>query len=259
MVVGLVAVAHGAPRVSLGASRWRDERHDNGFFWHADFSLEQEPAALQAVRDLRAELQRELQLPDLRSDVHLFLFAREKTYEQYLAAYFPRLPRRPAHYVRERGPGMILAVRGAQLVTDLRHEVTHALLHDQHQGLPLWLDEGLAEYFERPAAERRAGNPDFDAARLAASRGRPPRPLDELEGWSHPGKLNADDYRLAWSWVQFLLEGPPAARIELMRYLQACRSIEQPLVSGPLSLARRLRQRWPQLENEYQRYWQSLS
>ena len=37
---------------------------------------------------------------------------------------------------------------GDRLEEDLRHEATHALLHVAVGDLPLWLDEGLAEYFE---------------------------------------------------------------------------------------------------------------
>ncbi|GIT30210.1 MAG: hypothetical protein Ct9H300mP1_22560 [Planctomycetaceae bacterium] len=31
---------------------------------------------------------------------------------------------------------------------DLRHEFTHGVLHSSLKRVPLWLDEGLAEYFE---------------------------------------------------------------------------------------------------------------
>ena len=33
---------------------------------------------------------------------------------------------------------------------DLRHELTHALLNGVTKEVPLWLDEGLAEYYELP-------------------------------------------------------------------------------------------------------------
>ena len=39
---------------------------------------------------------------------------------------------------------------GDHLRTDLRHELTHALLHSVLKDVPLWLDEGLAGYFELP-------------------------------------------------------------------------------------------------------------
>ena len=49
----------------------------------------------------------------------------------------------------------VYAYRHPELPIDLRHECTHALLHANLPMVPLWLDEGLAEYFEMPEAERR--------------------------------------------------------------------------------------------------------
>ena len=45
---------------------------------------------------------------------------------------------------------------GDHLRTDLRHELTHALLHGVLKDVPLWLDEGLAGFFELPPDARRA-------------------------------------------------------------------------------------------------------
>ncbi|MBI5855104.1 MAG: tetratricopeptide repeat protein [Nitrospirae bacterium] len=49
---------------------------------------------------------------------------------------------------------------GSRFQTYLRHEYTHALVHRLSQGrAPTWLDEGLAQYLERPVAERSEGLP----------------------------------------------------------------------------------------------------
>ncbi|MFM7844723.1 MAG: hypothetical protein ACKPEY_10900 [Planctomycetota bacterium] len=250
----------GRSRCAEAATRWHDERQMQGLVCHADFSLDLETEALEAVGELPAALQRQLRLPGEHDDIHVFLFARQKTYQQYLQAYFPRLPQRPAHYVRERGPGMILAVRGPQLATDLRHEFTHALLNDGHSSLPLWLDEGLAEYFELPADDRALKNPYFGPCRQAAQRGRRLPTLEELEAWQEPRQLQGDDYRHAWSWVHFLLHGPPAAQAELIRYLHACRRrpAAVAIAAAPPSWAPELRTRWPDLDHEFRRHWQRM-
>jgi hypothetical protein len=248
------------PRCATAAARWHDERQLPGLVCHADFSLDLETEALEAVGELPTTLQRQLRLPGEHDDIHLFLFARQKTYQQYLEAYFPRLPRRPAHYVRERGPGMILAVRGPQLATDLRHEFTHALLNDRHVGLPLWLDEGLAEYFELPADDRAFKNPYLGPCRQAAQRGRRLPTLEELEAWQEPRQLQGDDYRHAWSWIHFLLHGPPAAQAELIRYLHACRRRPAGVATAATSpsWAQELRARWPEIDSEFRRHWQRM-
>ena len=52
------------------------------------------------------------------------------------------------------GPGaarVVYTYSSPRLEEDLRHEATHALLRGGYGDLPLWLDEGLAEYFETPA------------------------------------------------------------------------------------------------------------
>ncbi|TKB70506.1 MAG: tetratricopeptide repeat protein [Nitrospira sp.] len=49
---------------------------------------------------------------------------------------------------------------GSRFQTYLRHECTHALTHRLSQGrAPTWLDEGLAQYLERPVTERSEGLP----------------------------------------------------------------------------------------------------
>ena len=51
---------------------------------------------------------------------------------------------------------VVYAQGGDRLADDLRHEMTHAYLHSVVPDVPLWLDEGLAKYFELPARPARA-------------------------------------------------------------------------------------------------------
>ena len=52
-----------------------------------------------------------------------------------------------------------MAYRNPEFGNDLRHECTHALLHAVLPAVPLWLDEGLAKYFEVQRASRAYGHP----------------------------------------------------------------------------------------------------
>ena len=45
---------------------------------------------------------------------------------------------------------LVYTFYGEHIRQDLRHELTHALLHSVLRDVPLWLDEGLAEFFELP-------------------------------------------------------------------------------------------------------------
>src|SRR5947199_3220316 len=69
---------------------------------------------------------------------------------------YPDLPKRRAFFVAQpRTVGgtddlLVYTFWGDRVRQDLRHELTHALLHCVLKDVPLWLDEGLAEYFEVP-------------------------------------------------------------------------------------------------------------
>jgi hypothetical protein len=128
------------------------------------------------------------------------------------------VPERRALYVKGNGPGKVFVYRHAETEIDVRHEGTHALLHAALPMVPLWLDEGLAEYFEVPPGERAYDNPHRAALgwnlRLGSVAG-----LKRLEAKRDLAEMSAADYRHAWAWVHFMLHGPPAARRELMAYL----------------------------------------
>ena len=57
---------------------------------------------------------------------------------------------RRAFFLAQGSRQVVYTYFNPQLEVDLRHEATHALLHLAIAELPLWLDEGLAEYFEVP-------------------------------------------------------------------------------------------------------------
>ena len=75
--------------------------------------------------------------------------------------------------------------------------------------VPLWLDEGLAEYFEVPAADREHGNPHAKYIKIGAHLGQVPL-LEDLEQIRDLSEMTRSRYRAAWAWVHFMLHGPPA-------------------------------------------------
>lgn len=101
----------------------------------------------------------------------------------------------------------------------------------------MWLDEGLAEYFEVGAGERASGNPHHKALTWNLRLGRVPR-LARLEALRDVADMSADDYRDAWAWVHFLLHCPTEARHELVRFLGDIRAGASP---GPLNQRLELR------------------
>lgn len=85
------------------------------------------------------------------------------------------------------------------------------MLHGSLSRVPLWVDEGLAEYFELPGAP---GVPreDYltDLARLLKNGWRPDlKRLELLDGVSEMQRL---DYAESWAWVHWALHTHPETR-----------------------------------------------
>lgn len=230
----------GAPSTAAD-NRWPDERQAGQFFCHADFDLSPHRALLDEMSQLEQDLTALLGAPQASERIHFFLFQEKETYQAYLKQYFPRVPYRRALFIKGRGPGMVFAFQGSDFEIDVRHECTHALLHSWLPVLPLWLDEGLAEYFEVRRSQRARQHPHHALIQAALKIGQPPR-LEELESLRAVEDMGRDEYRDAWAWVHFLLNGPEEGRDELLRYLKDSQAGADP---GPLS--HRLRRRIPDL------------
>jgi hypothetical protein len=246
----VLGVGHAAHTVCAG-DRWPDERAAGPFVCHADFSLKPYEVLLSELMRLQDDVMRELGVPANREAVHVYLFARPSTYKRYLAHYFPQAPTRRALFVKERGPGMVFAYRSDDLAIDIRHEGTHALLHGVLPMVPLWLDEGLAEYFEVPPEERAHGNPHLTEIRRALWVKVPPR-LEQLEQLERLEEMGPAQYRDAWAWVHFMLHGPPEAREELTGTLRNIAAL-----APPGHLSERLRRRMPDVEHRFAAHFQS--
>jgi len=221
--------------------RWPDERQAGPFLCHADFALDAQQPLLAELADLQRDLVKVLGAAESRETVHLFLFQAKPTYQAYMQQYFPKVPYRRALFIKARGPGMVFAYRGDDFEIDVRHESTHALLHTWLKSAPLWLDEGLAEYFEVPHEQRAGHNPHLAAVRALVRSGELPR-LEALEQLDEIDDMGRDEYRDAWAWVHFAVHGPREANEELTRYLADLAAGVEP---GPLS--ERLRRRLPDL------------
>jgi hypothetical protein len=126
---------------------------------------------------------------------------------------------------------------------DLRHEVAHGFLHAVVPQLPLWLDEGLAEYAEVPRGEAGLNRPHVRllAQRLAGDLWRPN--LERLEQLDSVAEMTQLDYAESWAWVHLLMETDPARRELLQAHLQMLRRDGK---APPLSA--RLRPSFPQLD-----------
>jgi hypothetical protein len=204
------------------------------FLFLADFKLREDQPIFRELAELREQVYKELQLPTSNTVVQVYLFEDKDRYKQFIKQKYPYLPERRAFFVAQpRGMGvedlMVYTYWGDQVQQDLRHELTHALLHSVLKSVPIWLDEGLAEYFELPPQRK-----GVNLAHVGKLRG-PEEParlsLNRLERLSKVEEMHPAEYQESWAWVHFMLHSTPEARAVLLQYLQRLRTTEDP---GPL-------------------------
>jgi hypothetical protein len=208
-------------------SRWVDQRVTGPFVTRAEFALQPYEPTLAELGQLQSDLARYVGVPASRQWIEIYLFAEKDGYADYLKRHLPGVPYRPALFVKSDGVCRVFAFRDDKLAVNLRHECTHALLHAVHPMVPLWLDEGLAEYFELPPPQRAFDNPYSKPLRWNARFRSVPR-LEKLEGLGGMGDMGAAEYRYAWAWVHFMLHGSKPAHAELVGYLAAIRAQTPP-------------------------------
>lgn len=249
LVWGAICLLAGAPQVRGADFRWVEAERVGPYIYRADFHLDERDQLLAELAQLQTDLVDSLGLSAATESIELYLFRDEPGYRSYLRQRFGDLPYRRALYVKAGGPGMVYAFRGEQFAVDLRHETTHALVHAVIDDLPLWLDEGLAEYFEVPRSDRASGHPHLQATQLRLRRLGVPR-LEELERLGDVAEMRRESYVDAWAWVHFLQHGPPLGRRELVNYLS---EVGRRRAAVPLS--QRLRRQMPDLERRFEAHF----
>ncbi len=201
---------------------WVDTRQVGPFIFQAKFSLAEYGPMFAELPELQRELSRTLAIPPAKDPVYVYLFSDADEYRAYTRRHFPQVPYRPALFVLEGGSPGVYTYRKPELEIDVRHECTHALLHSALPVVPLWLDEGLAKYFEAPASRRAFDHPYFDDLKWKWSlRLGMVRSIESLEQRNDLAEMDAADYRFSWAWVHFMLHGPEPAHRALVDYL-AC-------------------------------------
>ncbi len=199
-------------------------------FFH-DFDLKHDQPIFHDLESLRDQVYKELHLPAGTTAVKVYLFESEERYDRYMHARWPDLPHRRAFFMDLGNFGredLVVFVgwddRVQQVQQDLRYELTHALVNSVVKGVPLWLDEGLAEYFELPA-DRKGVNAAHLEALCHPPDGTFKPDLARLEAIKSTelDKMNRPEYREAWAWVHLLLRSKPEAKAVLIAYLQRLR------------------------------------
>ena len=200
---------------------------------HADFPLAEQHRMVRDLESLRADVSQRLGLPISDEPVHLYLFADQDLYDRFAARHFPGFPVRRAFFIETDTRLAVFAPWQDRIAEDLRHETTHGYVHAVVPTVPLWLDEGIAEYFELPRGEqgRHGDHVAHLAGRLLEGTWR--IDLERLESLQSAGELSQDHYAEAWCWVHWLLHSTQERKKALQDYLADLRRDQK---TAPLSV-----------------------
>ncbi len=214
------------------------------YIFLSDKKLDKNSELFKGLAKLRDQVYSELDLTPSPRAVHVFLFADRKKYEKFMALRYKDQPKRRAFFVADPTTQDLLVYTfwSDQIEEDLRHELTHALLHSVLKDVPLWLDEGLAEYFEMQPQMK--GLNTTHLKKLVANKQFAPN-LARLERITDLAKMTPTEYRESWAWVHMMLRTDPHCKRVLLGYIHELR--KNPT---PARLAPRLRNVLPDMESK---------
>jgi Lipopolysaccharide kinase (Kdo/WaaP) family len=220
----------------------------------SNFKLQKNHELIRELSALREQEAKILDLPLQRDPVVIYLFNDEGEYRKYMAVTYPKLPPRSAYFVGTATELAVFTHWGQSVREDLRHEYTHGLLHSAMKRVPLWLDEGLAEYFEIAGPQPGGINHEY-ANKLSVLLAQGWRPnLKRLESFDDNAQMRRSDYQEAWAWVHFMLNGSPEAKHVLLSYLADLRKNPD-----PKSISKRLALECPDFQERSMSYMARLA
>jgi len=163
--------------------------------------------------------------------VEVYLLDDRPAFDHFLQFHYPDLPKRRAFFLANGKQRVVYTFLGDRTDEDVRHEATHALLHVAVGDMPLWLDEGLAEYFEgakpSPGAAGGVNSEHLDRFPTDLASGWTPD-LRRLESLRAVRQMSPRDYRESWAWVHYLLNDTRPHKAALLAYLGDLRTAPSP-------------------------------
>ncbi|NLX53522.1 MAG: hypothetical protein GXY58_00220 [Planctomycetaceae bacterium] len=190
---------------------------------HSDFRLPRHHRLVDELVARRNDVVERLRLPVSDEPIHVYLFDTPERFQAFVAQHHPDFPDRRAFFLESDTRLDVYAYWGDRVAEDLRHEVTHGYLHTMVPHLPLWLDEGLAEYFEVPRSEGGLNAPHRTMLVQAVHERNWQPDLPRLERLTAPFEMTQQDYAESWAWVHLLLDSTPQRRELLQNHLARIR------------------------------------
>lgn len=208
---------------------------------HTDFSLPRRHRLLEELTNLKREIAYRLELPTSDEPINVFLFDSADSYHRYMAVHHPNFPSRRAFFLKSDTTLQVYAFWGERIAEDLRHEVSHGYLHAVVPNLPIWFDEGLAEYFEVPVGFHGKNQSHIELLSKLHETGQWKPDLSRLEDMRFADELAQVDYAEAWLWVHYLLEGGAGLKsfvtdqLQQLRHRGEAKSLAETLVENGIT------------------------
>ncbi|MDG1874296.1 MAG: DUF1570 domain-containing protein [Mariniblastus sp.] len=190
---------------------------------HSDFHIPTQHRLLDELEARRRDISSLLKIPHSDEPINVFLFEDKDQFQTFMIHSHPEFPNRRAFFVKTDTSLQVYAFWGARVGEDLRHEVTHAYVHSVVPNLPLWLDEGIAEYFEVARGKGGVNGPHIYQLSHELSLGNWKPDLARLESLTSASQLKQMDYAESWLWVHFLLTGDQQSRGVIQALLRQLR------------------------------------
>jgi hypothetical protein len=206
---------------------------------HSDFRLPRQHRLLDELAARRNDVSELLEIPTSDEPINVYLFEDKDQFQQFMTQRHPEFPNRRAFFVKNDTSLNVFAFWGSRVGEDLRHEVTHGYLHSVVPNVPLWLDEGIAEYFEVGRGKGGLNGPHVYHLVNGLNRGDWKPDLGRLEALESASQLTQLDYAESWLWVHFLLTGDSQTRSIIQHRLQ---ELIKSGTAGPIL---------PQVESEF--------
>ncbi|HVT30192.1 MAG TPA: hypothetical protein VHE81_19425 [Lacipirellulaceae bacterium] len=193
--------------------------------FHSDFELPSDHRLIRELTMERDDVYGTLGLEGSTEPIEVYLFRDADRYAEFLKRDFPSVPSRRAFFLETDTRLTVYAHWSDRVGEDLRHEVAHGYLHAAVPQLPLWLDEGLAEYFEVPHWQEGLNRPHVDLLYDMATQEHWRPNLPRLEKLTEAAQMGQSDYAESWAWVYFFLKSPPERRKILTDYIAELRTL----------------------------------
>lgn len=229
------------------------------------------PAAAQSIaielERARPSFRAALGAPSEERLIRVLVFSSRARFEPFLPEFEGRARSLPGYSLSGPQRDYILLASDAERPTVLLHEYAHLYLHERYGSLPVWLDEGLAEFLASARTSGREGwLGEIHPRYVERLRREKLLPLEVFFSVNRQSPLYGDRespnvfYAQAWAMAHFLLLGDAAPRFQ--KLVELAGGLAQGLVA-PRAIASVFRIPPDRLETAFESYvrldsWQRL-